>query len=312
MRILFVTDEPSALSGELTALGHEVTVVPPRARACAVAIARHRPELAYVRGSALRATAVLFGLRVPYVLELDRVSEAQPKSTAMVRGARTIVATSEEIGRFAVGALGARDASIIQRGIDLELIAPGDRDEAKQRLSLQPGLRIVTMVDALERTLPLELLAEAHRKLTGTGLLVIGDGEGASFIQAMRAATRPSSPVLFLGALAKEESILAIRAAHACVSLRAGSVEYAACGRRQVTFAGPGPELLDDLYAEDLLAVQRVSRDAVALRGALEAAIAREERDPIPREEVEHARSLLGWAHAAKQLEQVLEDVLSE
>lgn len=308
MRILVVSEGPAG--SELAQLGHRVVVVPPSARRITLERMRHRPAVAYVKSASLRAPLALLALRVPYLLEIDRRLDASSGITAAVRGARGIVVPSEELGRFAVEELGARDAWVVPEGIDLARVRPGDRDEAKRKLSLQPGLRLVTMVGTLDDQLQLELLAEAHRRLTGTALLVAGDGPRADFVQAMRATTRPSSPVVFLGAPAREEAIAAIQAAHACVSVGEvgpSSLKYAACGRRQVLLRSEGTEWLETLYEPALSAVQIVDRSPVALRAALERAIEAEEESPLPAAAVARAREAIAL-RPAEQLAEVLEE----
>jgi glycosyltransferase involved in cell wall biosynthesis len=292
---------------------------------------RSRPDVAYVRLSASSSLVPLACrvARLPYVVELNgrildelaHLGRPEPvielvraSLAAAIRGARALVAVSEKIGRHAVEALGAREASIIPNGADLDAATPGDRDRAKAALGLPSEIRLVTMVGSLAPELRLDLLAEAHRKLSGTGLLVVGDGPGATFVQAMRAATRPSSPVIFFGPRPHAEAILAIRAAHACVNVRDGDLgmrglEYAAVGRRQVAFEVEDSDRIADLYPEDLRAVILVrERSAPALRRAIEVALDAEAvLGPLPGDAVERARARIGWGHTAAQIAAVLE-----
>jgi glycosyltransferase involved in cell wall biosynthesis len=252
-----------------------------------------RPDAAILTVVSARIAGMLAALRVPYLVEIDRV-QADAKAIAIVRLATNVVTPTEALARYAVQVLGAAEASVVPPGIDLPPLV--DRDEAKQRLELQAGLRIVTMVDRLDRDLPLELLAEAHRKLTGVALLVASDGDRADFVQAMRATTRPSSPVIFLGARSEEEQRLAISAAHACVSLRAPRAEVVACGRRQVA-------LDRDERFEGFEGIEIVEASATAIRAALERAI---EAPRLLEDEIAVTRQQLGWEHAALQIVQLL------
>lgn len=295
-------------------------------------ILKERPDVAYVRLSASTSAvpAVLTGLRVPYVLELngrilDELDNLGRPPLAIglvtvnlglaVRGAKSLVGVSEKIGQHAVDRLGAREVSIIPNGADLEVATPGDREAAKRALNLPAEMRFLTMVGSLAPELRLDLLAEAHRKVTGTALLVVGDGPQADFIQAMRAATRPSSPVIFLGPRPHEEAVLAIRAGHACINVRDGDLgmrglEYAAVGRRQIAFEVEDSDRLRDLYPEESKAVLLVKeRSPGALRIAIEEALEAEETlGPLPEEAIALARATIGWDHTARQVAQVLED----
>lgn len=295
---------------------------------------RARPDVAYVRISASTSAVplALAALRVPYVLELNgraldelenlgrpplAISVVAVNLSLAIRGARAVVAVSEKIGQHAVDRLGAREVSIIPNGADLDVATPGGRDAAKTALGLPVEMRFLTMVGSLAPELRLDLLAEAHRKISGTGLLVVGDGPQADFIQAMRAATRPSSPVIFLGPRPHEEAVLAIRAGHACVNVRDGDLgmrglEYAAVGRRQVAFEVEDSDRLRSLYPDHLKAVLLVEeRTAPALRKAIEAALEAEEiQGPLPDADIANARATIGWDHTARQVAQVLEEAL--
>ncbi len=312
MRVLVLTRSESPLVRAMARLGHDVVAIPPGLRTLVPAVLRHRPDVAYLalEPGALRVALSLLALRIPYGVELDRDVLPAAPALGVIRAARTVIAPSETLARHAVDALGARDAAIVPPAIDLATFVPGDRDAARERLHLQPGLRFVTLVAALDPSLRLDVLAEAHRRLSGTGLLVVGDGPGAPFVQAMRAATRPSSPVVFLGAGPREEQVLAIQAAHACVSLTGGDSEYAACGRRQAALPGPSAERLESLYAPELVAVQVVAASPVALRQALASAVEAEMAAALPEAAIARARDALGWEHVARQVAQVLEDAL--
>jgi len=294
-----------------------------------------RPDIAYVRISA-STSAIVFALaaaRVPIVLELNGpildelerlgrppavIETVREVLGGVLAAARALVVPLPSVGEHAARALGAGSAGrasieLIENGADLELARPGDRAEAKRALGFPVEQRILSMVGTLAPELRLDLLAEAHRKIPGLALLVVGDGVQRAFVDAMAMATRPSSPVLYLGSRPHEEAVLAVRAGDACVNVRDGclgtkSLEYAAVGRRQVAFATEGAERLAALYP-DLAAVHLVKeRSGSALRAAIGSALDAEKKlGPLPMEAIREARKHLGWEWTARELATLLE-----
>lgn len=290
-----------------------------------------RPDVAYLRisPSTSAIAAVLASARIPVVLELngpvlEELSRRQRPPAAVelvrqalrlvVKSARHLVAASENIAEHARQELGATAITVLDNGVDLEVAKPGDRALAKAFFGLPEGPRFLVLVGTLVPELRLDLLAEAHRRLPGVGLMVVGDGPGAAYVQAMEVAARPSSPVLFAGAVPHEVAIRAIVAADVALNVRDGDLgmkglEYAAVGRRQVAFEMPGSARLSALYPPSLEAVHLVKeRSAIALRAAIVDALAAEDRlGPLPAAEVEAARAKLGWEHKARALAALLE-----
>ncbi|MFO0722378.1 MAG: glycosyltransferase family 4 protein [Myxococcota bacterium] len=291
----------------------------------------HRPDVAYVRISAsTSATVAALSLaRIPVVLELngpilEELSRRQrsPQAIALARAslqaavwqARSVVAASENVGRHAREALAATQVEVVLNGVDLEIALPEDRASARRFFELPEGPRFLVLVGTLVQELRLDLLAEAHRKLPGVGLLIVGDGPQAAFVDAMSVAARPSSPVLFTGAVPHPVAIRAIAASDVALNVRDGDLgmkglEYAAVGRRQVAFEMPGSARLEGLYPPELEAVHLVKERSVpALRAAIVAALAAEERQgPLPKPAIDAARAQLGWEHKAQALIAILE-----
>jgi glycosyltransferase involved in cell wall biosynthesis len=290
----------------------------------------HRPELAYIRISASTSAvpAALSALRVPIVLELNgpvlsqlelrgrtplQVAAARASLRGAVRLSRALVAASPALADHAQHELGARRIEIVGNGVELEVAVPGDRGAARRALGLPEELRLVTLVGTLTPELRLDLLAEAHRKLPGVGLLIVGDGAGSDFVKAMSVASRPSTPVLHLGAQPHPVAIQAIQAADVCVNvhdtdLALKGLEYAAVGRRQVCFRVAGAERLEQLYP-GLEAVRLVDeRSPAALAEALLSALRAERtQGPLPDAAVTLARRELGWERKAERLLEVLD-----
>jgi len=295
-------------------------------------ILMRRPDVAYVRISASSSAVVAalgFG-RIPVLLELNGPILDEMKRMGRGPGVietaggilRQVIAQSEglvvplpSVGVHAEEALDAHQVFLVENGADLRNARPGDMAEARTALDLPQEQRIISAVGNLAPELRFDLLAEAHRKTPGIMLLIVGDGAQRPFIEAMQMTTRPSSPVVYLGRRPHDEAVLAVRSADVCINMRDGclgtkSLEYAAVGRRQVAFNTEGSERIAALY-EGLQATHLIEeRTAVAVRGAIDSALAaQKQHGPLPTKAIEHARSVLGWSQTAKELSQLLEGI---
>jgi glycosyltransferase involved in cell wall biosynthesis len=342
--VLAVAREMAKLGTELTLLGPGLEpevegirrIRPPRTlhagarmeAALAVLAAREASradyDAAYVRISASSSLvpATLAALGVPVILELNgRIldelrelgrSELAIRTVALalmtvVHLARAVIAVEPKIGRHAEEALGAKNVIVVENGADLERATPGDRSEARKALGLDPRAKILTFVGTLVPELRLDLLLEAHRAMEDVTLLVAGDGPQKSALSGDR------SRIVHLGTVPHDKAVLAIRAADACINVRDGDLgmkcfEYAAIGRRFVTFAVEGSERLAALYP-GLEAVHLVGeRSAAALRAAVERALEAERRlGPLAPEAIASARDGIGWDHTARRIMKVIE-----
>lgn len=292
-----------------------------------------RPDFAYVRISASTSAVVaaLSTLRIPVLLELNgpildemmRMGRG-PGVIETVRGVlRSVIAQSlgvvvplPSVGEHAQKELLADNIYLIENGADLSNATPGDVGEARRGLGLPEHQRIIAAIGNLAPELRFDLLAEAHRKIPGVMLLVVGGGAQEGFIEAMTMTTRPSSPVVFMGRRSHEEAILAVRSADVCLNMRDGclgtkSLEYAAVGKRQVAFATEGSERLETLY-EGLSATHLVQeRTAEAVHQAIENALQAEKTmGPLPLAAIDDARQSLGWSATAKKIADLLESHL--
>jgi glycosyltransferase involved in cell wall biosynthesis len=289
---------------------------------------RRRFDVAYVRMSASSSLVplALFERGLPIVLELngrilDELKElgrgelaikiAKTSLTTAVGVARAVVAVEAKIGRHAESALGAKRVVVIENGADLDKATPGDRSEARRVLGLDPSARYLAFTGTLVPELRLDLLLEAQAQLDGVAILVAGDGPQAPLLEAARA--KNGARIVALGVVPHERAILAIRAADVCVNVRDGDLgmkclEYAAVGRRLVTFDVEGADRLAALYPE-LEAVHLVDeRSARALAASLARALDAEARlGPLPPAAIEEARKQLGWDRTARRIAEVLE-----
>lgn len=296
------------------------------------AAVRFSPQVGYVRISASSALVprTLTALQVPYVVELNgcildelkKLGRSDPAVAAVrfnlwrvLRRARAVVAVEPSVARHASDALGATDVEVIRNGADLEVATPGDRAAARRRLGLEAKGPLLAFAGTLAPELRFDLLFAALEKAPDLGLVLVGDGPQRARVRA--AADRLGGQLTWLGSRPHEDAVDALRAADVCVNVRDGIVgmkvfEYAAVGRRFVTFdVAEAPEL-DALYPE-LDAVHLVRHrtpDGVlsAVRAALEAEA---RRGPLPPEAVERARGQVGWDRTARRIEALLHRVAS-
>lgn len=294
---------------------------------------RWRPDVAYVRLSAASSFVpwALAASGVPFVVELNgpvteemaaggasplKLQTASALLAGVIELAADLVVVTRSIGRYAVKVLSARRVTVIENGADLEVARPGDRAEARRRLGLSEDVRLLAVVGTLAHEVRLDLLQAAHRKLPGTGLVIVGDGPKADYARAMTQVARPSAPVWFLGPRPHEEAILVEQAADVCVSVRDGHVgmkvlEYAAVGRRLVAFDNEGIERLEALYPGLDAVFVVAERTPEALAKALQAALDTEAaKGPLPTDAVERARSEIGWDRTAREIAELLSRVV--
>ncbi len=285
----------------------------------------HRPDMAYVRicPSTSMVPLTLRALRVPYAMELNgdvlgqleragrppqAVEAAQRSLSWAAHHAKAVVCPTMATVRHVKEALGCPRAELVENGVDLDVAVPGDRALAREAFSLDPHMPLLVFVGHLVRDLRLDLLAMAHRRMPGVGLLIVGDGVQRDFVEAMRMATRPSSPVVYAGAQPHPKAICAIQAADLCLSIHERdfalkSLEYAAVGRRQVAFDLEGFERIDDLYPGQQAVVRCRDRQPEALGQALLHGLEAERNlGPLPAEMVAQARPALGWDQKATRL----------
>ncbi len=344
----------SALASALAQRGHEVTLIAPAGQLATappaglrlvkapdrtgstleVALAAlvtkeaafRRPKAALVslNASTHAVPHALRNLRVPTILTVDssldlqRIADQPLRLAALMTvaaRAQALVCPSEAIAQRAVNLLRAAEASVVEPGLPLGSLARTERAKAKAQLGLHEDIRLLAMVGPLDPELRLDLVAHAHRKLSGVGLLIVGDGQGADFVQAMRAATRPSAPVLYMGPQPEETLRGALLAAHAVLDARAeGPSRYTplalALGRRCVGFSSSGWARLLPLYPPELNALTLVEpTEPQILRSALERTLSADGKAPLPEPAIRAAQSALGWSGAAQKIAQIIEEV---
>ncbi len=347
MRIHVIAIAPGdfALAEVLSARGHQVTLfsgegeapagvrhrrvpgrLPAKTKTAALSalvggeIARARPEVVYLPAQAalLPLVPALRTLRIPYVFgygapllgDKGLLQEAlKPALRQAALGATVVVASTSE-AEAELTSLGLAGAARLLPPVALDLLPLGAREEAKEALGLVPQGRFLALVGPWDADVRFDLLALAHRRLAGVGLLLVGEGAQAHLVGAMAAATRPSSPVITLGDETPARALVAACAADICLSLTdqrcsPAAWRYAALGRRQVAFRVPGCENLDTLYPGHE-AVFYAERSASDLEATLAHALKIEATEgPLPAGLVQQARERL--SNPAAQLAHLLE-----
>lgn len=201
-----------------------------------------------------------------------------------------------------------RGAHLLEEGLDLHRFLPAEPQAAQRTLGL-PRHRYVALTGRLDPELRLDLLALAHRKLPGVGLLVAAEGPAEGALEAMRLATRPSSPVIRLEPEPEAER-LAIAAAELGLALRPQgvgpeSLAYAAMGRRQVALSEEVSARIAPLFPGGGAVVRPPARDPspADLQRALEAALEQARAGPLPG--LDGARQQLGTGSGVDRLLEV-------
>ena len=284
-----------------------------------------RAQVALVEAApaTLAVPAALAALRLPVVMTMDastvagfEAPEPRPALLELQRGALT---TAAHLARRVLVPSG-RDAEVVARalaeprleihapGISLEALPLASREEAREAMGLVQASRFVALVADLEPELRLDLLALAHRRLAGVGLLIAGEGPQLALIGPMEMATRPSSPVLHLGPRTPATTVAATLAADVTLSLSPTgldprALESAALGRRQVVLAEETAAAVAALYpGED--AVRRADPHPEALLSALSDALEAEARGPLGA--VAAARDRLDATRSGERLAELL------
>lgn len=171
--------------------------------------------------------------------------------------ANLVVAVSRSLKADAI-ALGARAESIIvaSMGYDEDLFHPGDKDDARRKLGLDPGTPIAVFVGGLTKAKGIGVLIDAAARLRGThsGLrwVLVGAGDLAHWKQAA-AQAGVEDQVEMVGPRPSEEIPLWFQAADLALmpSLResfgVAALEALACGTPVVASATGGlPEFMAD------------------------------------------------------------------
>ncbi len=172
----------------------------------------------------------------PFRIEAERT---------IARNADHIVVASEH-EKHLLGALYGAEASrvaVVPCGVDLDLFAPMDKEEARRRLRLRDGERIILFVGRIEPLKGIDILisaaAQLHDDENFNVLIVGGDARAESEIaqlKSLAARLGVDHHISFVGAVEHEKLPLYYNAADVCVvpsyyeSFGLVAIESMACG----------------------------------------------------------------------------------
>ncbi len=258
--------------------------------------------------------AALAAARVPYSLLFggepfgaDTHPLTRETWRAAARGARVNLAEDEALAQRWAEALELPEVLAFGPRLDLGPWPLADRQQARRALGLPEQAQYLGLIADLEPPLRLDLLALAHRKVPGAGLLIAGDGSLRTMIEAMRVATRPSSPVLPLGPRSPTHDLAVALAADVHLLLdgdtaRPEALAAAALGRRQVNLHEASATRLARLYPEHRT-VFLAEPSEVSLTAAISRALEEERQaGPLPEAAVQATRRALDQSTLARRL----------
>lgn len=240
---------------------------------------------------------------------LGAVGARRTPTAAALMEADAVVAVSRDLAH-AVVRLGTdrQRVEVVYNGVDQELFHPGDRAEARRRLGVERGRRLVLYVGNLVEGKGVEVLVEACAGLMRRGVdfecAVVGDGPMKRKLKLRIAALGLGERVELVGPRPLEQLPDWYRAADLFVlpSLSEGVpnvlLEAKACGCPFVaTRVGGVPEI-----APDACLVK--AGDAVELAERMEAVLADPEGFGA------QAHDTVSWRDSARNLAEVLKNVM--
>jgi glycosyltransferase involved in cell wall biosynthesis len=232
----------------------------------------------------------------------------------VLRQADAIVTVSNDLCRKAVS-MGANPATTraIVNGCDLTVFHPRDRQQARQRLQLDPAAEAVVYIGRMDVKKGLRELVEAAASLRASRprlqLFFVGEGPDRPLIEAAIQAHQAASYIHALPGCAFDEVALWMTAANLVTlpSYMEGCpnvvLEALACGRPVVaTRVGGIPEILGEACGSLV-----PPRDSVALAAALATVL---DASWNPEEIAAHGGR--SWAAVAAELMEVFESLIAE
>lgn len=245
------------------------------------------------------------------VLLLGRRGARREKLRAVLQAADAIVPVSHDIKEKILDFdVAPEKVHVVARGIDAERFAPGDRQEARQRLGLATEGKIVVWVGRMVPVKGLNVLLEACAKLCAQGvafrLCLVGDGPLRENLESTSNSFGLAETVSFVGAVPHRDLGDWYRAADWTVlpSLSEGVPnvlrESLACGTPFVASRVGGVGELVDTNVCRLVEPGDASALAEALAGALE------EKNP----QGPFGKGSATWAESAKALTAILEPLV--
>jgi len=228
--------------------------------------------------------------------------------------AQRVVAVSRSLGRSAEE-LGVRHnrIDIVPNGVDTARFRPADREAARARLGVEPGVALVLYVGRIEQDKGALDLVRAFGigkpGLEAAQLVMVGDGTAVAACR--RIASAMGANVVFKGARPHAEvstwlaacNILALPSWHE--GMPNAVLEALACGRRVVATSVGG---IPDVLTSPTLGVLVPPRDSAALAAALSDALGAS-YDPAAVAATAHVPD---WERSASLLHQSLQTAVAE
>lgn len=94
--------------------------------------------------------------------------------------------------------------AVVPTGVDLERFSPGDRDEARRALGLDPAERVLLYVGRLDREKSVDRVLSAFARIAGTvprcRLVLVGRGTQEDALRRLAAGSAAADRIHFLGA----------------------------------------------------------------------------------------------------------------
>ncbi|MGI8900141.1 MAG: glycosyltransferase family 4 protein, partial [Nocardioides sp.] len=222
-----------------------------------------------------------------------RLSAKRKTEMSVYRRARAIVVLSHAFKELLVQGYGVAPwlIHVVPPGVDLHHFAPGSRADARRRVDLPAGVRVVAVVRRLVARMGLDVLIDTWAQLQpddpDSVLLVVGDGPDRRSLEEHAARSGVGGSVRFLGKVDEETLVRCYQAADLSVvptlaleGFGLVVVESLACGTPVVaTDTGGLPEVLGPLDPSLIVA----AGDAGALTRRIRAGL--DGTQPLPDED---------------------------
>src|SRR2546423_4287834 len=199
---------------------------------------------------------------------------------AVYRRATTVIVLSNAFKDLLIRRYGVQPEAVrvVRPGVDLDRFSPGDRRRARQQLDLPPDRPIVVTARRLVPRMGIDVLLDSWAQVMSAGqvrpfLLVVGEGQCRSALEAQTRRLGLEQDVRFLGKVSDLDLLAAYRAAEVAVAPSLSlegfgliTLEALACGTPIIgTSVGGLREALEGLDGTMLVP----PRDPHALAGRL-------------------------------------------
>lgn len=263
--------------------------------------------LAAVRLGAELGIPVILSARGTDLNVFPGIPHVRPLIQEALQGCRALICVSRDLKSKALE-LGIPDskALVIGNGVDTALFNPGDRDEARRALGLDPRRPVMLSVGNLIEGKGFHIVLDAMAGMADKEALLVVAGHGP-MREALEAQARRlglASRVRFLGAVPNRDLPAWFRAADLFVLATAREgwpnvvTEAQACGTPAVATQVSG---IPDIVSDGSLGILVAERKAEAFRAALDQALA----FPWDRARIARAGMSRTWENVSDELAKV-------